>query len=72
MLEDRGARGRINQRIKSLQFYSVNLYQQQPVFLSSLFFSMFDVLHIVINSVYVQNLPTEQATSVVTDFLVGL
>ena len=29
---------------------------------------MFDVLHTVINSVYVQTLPTEQATSVVTDF----
>ena len=28
----------------------------------------FDVLHTVINSVYVQTLPTEQATSVVTDF----
>ena len=29
---------------------------------------MFDALHTVINSAYVQNLPTEQATSVVTDF----
>merc|ERR1712136_702948 len=28
----------------------------------------FDVLHTVINSVYVQTLPTEQATLVVTDF----
>ena len=32
---------------------------------------MFDALHTVINSVYVQNLPTEQATSVVTEFFVG-
>ena len=32
---------------------------------------MFDVLHTVINSVYVQNLPTEQAASVVTDFSWG-
>ena len=31
---------------------------------------MFDALHTVINSVCVQNLPTEQATSVVTDFFV--
>ena len=53
-------------------FNSVNLYQQQPVFLSSYVFSMFDVLHTVINSVYVQNLPTEQATSVVTDFFAEL
>ena len=37
-------------------FNSVNLYQQQPVFLSSYVFSMFDVLHTVINSVYVQKL----------------
>ena len=29
---------------------------------------MFDALHTVINSAYVQILPTEQATSVVTDF----
>ena len=48
-------------------FNSVTLYQQQPVFLSSFFFSLFDVLHTVINSVYVQNLSTEQATLVVTD-----
>ena len=33
---------------------------------------MFDVLHTVINSVYVQTLPTEQATSVVTDFFRGV
>ena len=33
---------------------SENLYQQQPVFLSSYVFSMFDVLHTVNNSVYVQ------------------
>ena len=32
---------------------------------------MFDVLHTVINSVFVQNLPTEQATSVATDFSRG-
>ena len=32
---------------------------------------MFDVLHAVINSVYVQTLPTEKATSVVTDFFRG-
>ena len=32
---------------------------------------MFDVLHIVINSVYAQTLPTEQATTVVTDFSRG-
>ena len=53
-------------------FNSVKLYQQQPVFLSSVVFSMFDVLHTVINSVYVQNLPTEQATSVVTVFCRGV
>ena len=52
-------------------FNSENLYQQQPVFLSSYVFSIFDVLHTVINSVYVQNLPTEQATSVVTFFSQG-
>ena len=51
---------------------SVNLYQQQPVFLSSYVFYMFDVLHTVINSENVQNLTTEQATSVVTDFFAGL
>ena len=51
---------------------SENLYQQQLVFLSSFVFSMFDVLHTVINSVYVQNLPTEQATSVVTGFFRGV
>ena len=51
---------------------SENLYQQQPVFLSSNVFSMFDVLHTVVNSVYVQTLPTEQATSVVTDFTRGV
>ena len=33
---------------------------------------MFDVLHTVINSVYVQTLPTEQVTSVVTDFFRGV
>ena len=33
---------------------------------------MFDVLHTVINSVYVQTLPKEQATSVVTDFFRGV
>ena len=33
---------------------------------------MFDVLHIVINSVYVQNLPTEQGTPVVTVFFRGV
>ena len=33
---------------------------------------MFDVLHTDINNVYVQNLPKEQATSVVTDFFAGL
>ena len=32
---------------------SENLYQPQPVFLSSSVFSMFDVLHTVINTVYV-------------------
>ena len=48
-------------------FNSEKLYQQQPVFLSSYVFSMFDVLHTVINSVYMKNLPTKQATSVVTD-----
>ena len=53
-------------------FNSVNLYQQGPVFLSSSVFSMFDVLYTVINSVHVQNLPTEQATSVVTDFVRGV
>ena len=53
-------------------FHSVNLYQQQPVFLSSYVVSMFDVLHTVINSVHVQNLPTEQATSVATDFFRGV
>ena len=53
-------------------FNLVNLCQQQPVFLSSFVFSMFDVLHTAINSVYVQNLPTVQATSVVTDFFAGL
>ena len=48
-------------------FNSVNLYQQQPVFISSLrVFFPYVQLHIVINSVHVQNLPTEQATSVVT------
>ena len=48
---------------------SEKLFQQQPVFLLSLCFSlMFDVLHTVINSVYVQTLPTEQATSALTDF----
>ena len=44
-------------------FNSVNLYEQQLVFISSFVVSMFDVLHTVINSVYVQNLPTEQANS---------
>ena len=52
-------------------FNSENLYQQQPLFLSSYVFSMFD-LHTVISCVYVQNLPTEQATSVVTDFFRGV
>ena len=33
---------------------------------------MFDVLHTVVNSVYVQTLPTEQAISVVTDFFRGV
>ena len=37
-------------------------------FFSSYVVSMFDVLHTVVNSVYVQTLPTEQATSVVTGF----
>ena len=47
---------------------SENLFQQQPVLILSLRVSlMFDVLHTVINSVYVQTLPTEQATSVLTD-----
>ena len=32
---------------------------------------MFDVLHTVINSVYVQTSPAEQATSVVTDYFAG-
>ena len=32
---------------------------------------MFDELHIVINSKYVQTLPTEEATSVVTVFFRG-
>ena len=53
-------------------FNSENFHQQQPVFLSSYVFSMFDVLHTVNNSVYVQNLPTGQATSVVTDFFRGV
>ena len=53
-------------------FNSVNLYQQQPVILSSCVFFMFGVLHTVVNSVYVQKLPTEQATSVVTDFFRGV
>ena len=53
-------------------FYSVNLYQQQLVFLSSYVFSIFDVLHNIIKSVYVQNLPTEQAISIATDFFVVL
>ena len=47
--------------------------QQQPVFFY-LFFPvslMFDVLHTVINSVYVQTLPTEQATSVCNSFFRG-
>ena len=49
---------------------SENLFQQQPVFILSLrvFSLMFDVLHTVINSVYVQTFPTEQATSALTDF----
>ena len=51
---------------------SVNVSQQQPVFHLSYVFSMFNVLHTVINNVYVHNLPTEQATSVVTDFFAGL
>ena len=33
---------------------------------------MFDVLHTVINSVYVRTLPTEQASPVVTDFFRGV
>ena len=50
---------------------SENLFQHQPVFISSLRVSslVFDVLHTVINSVYVQTLPTEQATTALTDFV---
>ena len=62
----------LNRILRFRDFNSVNLYQQQPVFLSSYVFSMFDVLHTVINGVYVQNLPTEQATSVVSEFFRGV
>ena len=50
---------------------SEKLFRQQLVFISSLrvfFLFVFDVLHTVINSVYVQTLPTEQATPALTDF----
>ena len=49
---------------------SVNLFQQQPVFDSSLrvFFFVFDVTtHTVINSVQVHTLPTAQVPSALTD-----
>ena len=50
----------------SSELNSENVFQPQPVFISSLrvFSLVFDVLHKVINSVYVQTLPTEQATLV--------
>ena len=52
------------------EFNSDNSFQLQPVFFSitRIFSSRSDVQHTVINSVYVQTLPTAQATAALTDF----
>ena len=60
-----------NPRIPRLEFSEIVTATACVYFIPSSFSLVFDELHIVINSVYVQNLPTEQATSVATDFFRG-
>ena len=60
-----------NPRIPRLEFSEFVPATACCYFILSRFSLMFDAPHTVI-SVYVQNLPTEQATSVVTDFFRGV
>ena len=61
-----------NPRIPRLELGELVIATACVYFIPSRLSLMFDVLHTVINSVYVQNLPTKQTTSVGTDCFRGV